>query len=94
MELTYYPYRKRSSRPNDRAVVNRYGFEVASVTTNTYGNNDAHFTFDVATNPKNAGMWTAALQSDFDALTKMCTWELVRLPPERKQITTEWIFDF
>lgn len=92
-ELTYYPYRRRSSRANAGAGVNRYGFEVACVTTDTSGNNDVPLTFDDAMNREDAGKWRAALQSEFDALTKMGTWELVRLPPDRKLIKTKWVFD-
>lgn len=92
-EMTSYPYRRRSSRANARAGVIRHGFGVACVTTDTSGNNDLPLTFNDAMNREDAGKWRAALQSVFDALTQVGTWELARLPPDRKLIKTKWVLD-
>lgn len=88
-ELTYYPYRRKSSRANAGAVVNLYGFEVTCVTTDTSANSGVSLTFYDAKNREDPEKWRAAMQSEFDALTKLGAWELFRLPPDRKLIETE-----
>jgi len=36
--------------------------------------------------------WTDAMQQEYDSLIKNDTWDLVPLPPNRKPISTRWIF--
>lgn len=35
--------------------------------------------------------WTRAMQEEYDALMKMETWKLVKLPRERRALTCKWV---
>eukprot|EP00963_Diacronema_lutheri_P010446 scaffold1052_cov339-Pavlova_lutheri.AAC.62 len=37
-------------------------------------------------------LWEEAIQNEIDALSKMRTWDIKELPPDRKPIGAKWIF--
>lgn len=47
---------------------------------------------DEALSRADANAWREAMQSEYDSLIENKTWELVKLPPQRRPIDNKWVF--
>jgi hypothetical protein len=53
---------------------------------------DEPTTYQEATNSSDRERWQKALDEEYDSLIQNQTWELAELPPNRKAISSKWVF--
>jgi len=53
---------------------------------------DVPLTFDEAMNSLDSKKWKEAIDEELDALNQNDTWELVPLPPDKRSISSKWVF--
>ena len=54
--------------------------------------NDLPQTFQEVLSRSDSQQWHSAIQAEIDSLEKNKTWILTKLPPNRKPITSKWVF--
>ena len=95
-ELLYVPNIRRSARatagePPERIHENHIALMMQS--TGPVQSKSIPKNFKSAVTGKDMRHWIEAMNQEFDTLTKMNTWKLVKLPKDRKAIRVKWVYD-
>ena len=95
-ELLYVPNIRRSARatagePPERFHENHIALMMQS--TGPVQSKSIPKNFKSAVTGKDMRHWIEAMNQEFDTLTKMNTWKLVKLPKDRKAIRVKWVYD-